>query len=935
MKNFHRICQCLALTLLSVSIGSKAASSAKSLPADAAPDTTRYSITPAPAWVTPADETPAKTDPRAAMHYRLIDYQTRVGEHDTTEYEHVISVVDQQGGLSSASQINIEFDPSFQTLSVHRLQLIRGEQRINKLERRSIKLLQRETQLEQRMVDGRVTASIVLDDLRVGDQVDYEYSVSGQNPAFAGRYVRNQWMIAQHGPTASYRYRLLAPPSRDIRYRVGPSDVSVDSRLLGTMRETVFRRQSVPQLSIAPAADASAVPSLEIQLSEFRDWADVAQWGQQLFVEAPGVTTALDRKAAEIRAGGGDAAAQLLRTLQFVQTEIRYFGTEIGPNTHRPAAPAKILEQRFGDCKDKIALLLALLRRLDLPATPVLVSTGYRSYAANLLPSPLAFDHVIAAVRLGDTTYWLDGTRNHQTGSLANRQALGFGKGLPLDAGVSTLADLPSIYTQLRMRVDDTIRISRFRDDPQLESRITYRGNLAEGLREALGATNIDDIRTQVNQSYLRLYPKLSSNGPARIEESPDDNALTLIQQFSLPQFWRFPEQRALVADLSYWSLLEVLRFPADPTRQQALVIPQPGIFEHRLTLEYPEDVYKSAGSKTFNDGDSHYAFDSTLEGKQRSVVYSGRLTMKAERVESGEWKDYSSRLVKLTPQITFTTVVPAVALADMNGAALQKAADKALQQRKPKTGRKPQQASLLQIGLLTLQLDADRLSPALRAQTLKMRGTELDNLGQSDLGQADFDAALVLAPDDEETRSAAAVNAFARGDFARARALETALLDEHPGNWEVRYNRAISHYMARDYAAARQDIEDVLREPAAVRRGYPLLFLYLSVRAGGGDGAAALQPYLMQAQDLPTDWPRPLIERYLGNGSDSSVIDAAEAGKPQDERLCEAYFYMAEQHLADGDPRQARRYFEKAIDQQVTEYTEHGASQMELARLK
>ena len=110
----NTIC-CTRPYLLALLCVATAAQSAAPSADDAA---ARFSITAAPAWVTPAVETPAQTDPRAAMHYRLLDYQTRVGERDTVEYEHVISVVDQQGGLSAASQINLVFDPSFQTLSL-------------------------------------------------------------------------------------------------------------------------------------------------------------------------------------------------------------------------------------------------------------------------------------------------------------------------------------------------------------------------------------------------------------------------------------------------------------------------------------------------------------------------------------------------------------------------------------------------------------------------------------------------------------------------------------------------------------------------------------------------------------------------------------------------------------------------------------------------
>jgi hypothetical protein len=45
-----------------------------------------------------------------------------------------------------------------------------------------------------------------------------------------------------------------------------------------------------------------------------------------------------------------------------------------------------------------------------------------------------------------------------------------------------------------------------------------------------------------------------------------------------------------------------------------------------------------------------------------------------------------------------------------------------------------------------------------------------------------------------------------------------------------------------------------------------------------------------------------------------------------------EAYFYIGEAYLADGDNRHAPEYFQKAVDQGVTEFYEDRASRNELA---
>lgn len=148
-----------------------------------------YSIERAPSWVVAAKERPGQPVAAAPMHYRLIDEQWLVEPRSQWEYNHVVRVVNDAGGLAVASQIELDFDPTIQTLALHHLDVVREGKRISKLDRRKFQLLQRETQLERRMYDGRATLSIVLDDVRIGDEIDYAYSIRGANPVFGGKFV--------------------------------------------------------------------------------------------------------------------------------------------------------------------------------------------------------------------------------------------------------------------------------------------------------------------------------------------------------------------------------------------------------------------------------------------------------------------------------------------------------------------------------------------------------------------------------------------------------------------------------------------------------------------------------------------------------------------------------------------------------------------------
>jgi lipoprotein NlpI/transglutaminase-like putative cysteine protease len=926
------VCLCACALASAVQAAPKAAPAAPGASRQISKAGFSFLIEPVPSWVVPAAETPNVEVERAPMHYRIIDDQTRLTGAVRWSHTHFVRVLDEVGGLGTASQIEIQFDPKFQTLVLHHIFIVRDRKRIDKLDPGRVELLQRETQLERRMYDGRVTASIVLQDIRVGDQIDVDYSVRGDNPVFEGHFVDIAWAISDKGPVAQFQYRLLAPAARQIEYRVGSPSIAVQSKVSAEVRETIFRRTSIPQFHMDPGAPYIVVAADQIHFSEYQDWSEVRSWAQGLFVEPALDSPSLDETAATIRRVSDDPSERLLAALKFVQKDIRYFGAELGVNTHRPTAPDKVLAQRFGDCKDKVLLLIALLRRLDIPATPVLVSTSMRGRVGELLPSPLAFDHVIVRVDLKGSTYWLDGTRNHQTGTLAHRQSIGMGKGLWLGGGTAALTDLPQPYDELRMHVEDTIRIERFAEDPQLESRITYRGDLAEMVREMLATRPIGDVETQLDQPYLRIYPKIKTASPLQIEDSQDDDALTIVQKFTIPEFWQFSDNGGLAAKFGFWSVIDPLRFPPMQSRRQPLAIMMPGIFEHRIVVQFQEDVVPPGQKpQSFEDGDGSFEIHDTHDSTPRKFENESVLRLLADEVEADDWANHVAKLVKLDSRVGFLAAIPSIPLSQFESTKAQLTSlTTDIRSKKIKATTKIQMDSLVRIIVMSGALQGGRLSMPLRAQALTSRGVAYDNLGEPEKAAVDFAEALKISPVSKDTETGAAINALARNDPARAIELADRVLAADPKDFESLLIRAKAHFAAKQYPLAQQELQDLLKDRSAIRRGYPLILLYLTTRRMGSDGKDLLAQY--PQSDLPREWPRPLIDWANGKLDADGALQSAKSGTPANERLCEAYFYLGEGYLADGDNRRAREYFQKSVDQGVTEFYEHEAARGELA---
>ncbi|MFQ5664341.1 MAG: DUF3857 domain-containing protein [Terriglobia bacterium] len=99
----------------------------------------------------------------------------------------------------------------------------------------------------------------------------------------------------------------------------------------------------------------------------------------------------------------------LARLLARVQREVRYTGIEFGNAAIIPRTPAETLARKYGDCKDKATLLIAMLRSAGLDAYVALLRAGPGPDVEKGLPGVNHFNHAIVYIP-GTPPVWIDPT---------------------------------------------------------------------------------------------------------------------------------------------------------------------------------------------------------------------------------------------------------------------------------------------------------------------------------------------------------------------------------------------------------------------------------------------------------------------------------------------------------------------------------------------
>jgi hypothetical protein len=129
-------------------------------------------------------------------------------------------------------------------------------------------------------------------------------------------------------------------------------------------------------------------------------WRALGLWQEQLEEHRSDPTPEIAAKAKELTAGSPDLYTRLSRITDYIQKNVRYFVVERGIGGWQAHYAADIFRNRYGHCKDKTTLLIAMLQAIGMRAHYFHVDSR-RGIIDPAEPS-LYGNHMITAIELPD-----------------------------------------------------------------------------------------------------------------------------------------------------------------------------------------------------------------------------------------------------------------------------------------------------------------------------------------------------------------------------------------------------------------------------------------------------------------------------------------------------------------------------------------------------
>src|SRR5262249_22672969 len=145
-----------------------------------------------------------------------------------------------------------------------------------------------------------------------------------------------------------------------------------------------------------------------VSCSTFTSWAQVGAWKARIRAGCWKCTPDVARVVKEVTAGLTSPLARARALTYWVRRNVRYVSSG-ERHDYTPHPPARVLANRFGDCKDTSQLLAAMLRQAGLAVELATLGTYDDGQVLEAVPSPWG-THAILCLTIAGKRHWVDTT---------------------------------------------------------------------------------------------------------------------------------------------------------------------------------------------------------------------------------------------------------------------------------------------------------------------------------------------------------------------------------------------------------------------------------------------------------------------------------------------------------------------------------------------
>ncbi|WP_299946996.1 DUF3857 domain-containing protein [uncultured Microbulbifer sp.] len=590
--------------------------------------------------------------PRGSVRYHLSNSQILHQGQDQQSYFQLEMEPLNQQGVGEVSELTFGFYPAFQHLVVHDISIVRDGKRLNRLQKAAFKLFQTEQELSSKLYSEQWNALYILEDIRPGDILTYAYTIRGSNPIFE-RSDFGRFYLSWTQSVDRRFVRIISDQKQHYRFNHREHPVTASRHQGNFVYELDLL--DVPAVLAESEYPTWHDPLNYIQYSGYSNWKQVNTWAQGLYAidrALPGkLRKQLDTWHEEF--GLGEAVN---KAIQYVQEDIRYFGIELGINSHQPRSPRETLEKRYGDCKDKALLLTSMLAHLGVHSYPALVSSSRGRDIGRDIPSPGSFDHVINLVELNGREYWVDATAAGQGIHLRHKGFFNYEHALPVAPATRNLKRVEPSFAEkslLSTEIEEQFDIDPAGNSAELKVSTTFSHLKAEQVRRFFLASDSEQVKNGYTNFIATYYPGVDPAPLISYSDNLEENRLEVSEQYQIQSFAKLSSARKIFS-LYGSGIVQYIPKPQRPIRQSPLALVHPVDVRQRAVANIRGELLWQETLGTTEIDNPWFTFSRTAERIEDSLSVEYTFQSKSDHVTQEDMPEYMAQFDKLDKALQY-----------------------------------------------------------------------------------------------------------------------------------------------------------------------------------------------------------------------------------------------------------------------------------------
>lgn len=309
----------------------------------------------------------------------------------------VINKVETDQGISVLGEQKISYNSAHEKVRILKAYTIQPDGTIDLVRPESIRTQDDHEEDGDSIYSETKVKVIIFPNLKVGSRTYYKAESFQHTPDFPNQFEWSQY-YSPHRKFKHVEIRFSHSPEIDIR--VATKGMAGGKEAIAKLKSPISYKFTFVQDKAYPK-EAWMVNLSDFAphftASSFKNYAEIGHAYQARALPQARITSEIENLARNLIGASTDPEEKVRKIYSWVARNVRYLGIYAGTGGYVPHSAASILKNRFGDCKDHVTLLEAMLRSVGIESTPALINSE-RAYLLPEIPVSGVFDHVITYI---------------------------------------------------------------------------------------------------------------------------------------------------------------------------------------------------------------------------------------------------------------------------------------------------------------------------------------------------------------------------------------------------------------------------------------------------------------------------------------------------------------------------------------------------------